>query len=78
MNHKNRYTNEILAQSVEVCNSCHLNFLTTAAGDKHRKNGKCLTPKEAKLIKLINSYGSVIWMRRGESHRGYTLAPKHA
>jgi hypothetical protein len=68
MNHKNRYTNEILAQSVEVCNACHLNFVTTAAGDKHRKNGKCLTPKEAKLIKLMNQYGSIIYKARNDKN----------
>ena len=66
--HRNRYTGEILPQSVEVCNVCQLNFTTTAAGDKHR-SGKlgervCLTPKEAKLVKLINKYGSVIYKTR--------------
>lgn len=69
--HRNRYTGEILPQSVEVCNACHLNFATTKAGDKHR-TGKlgsrsCLTPKEAKLVKLINKYGAVIYKTRNDN-----------
>jgi hypothetical protein len=66
--HKNRYTDEIIHQAVEVCNACHLNFLTTAAGDKHRTgkpgNRSCLTPKEAKLIKIRNKYGAIIYKTR--------------
>ena len=68
--HRNRYTGEILAQAVQVCNACHLNFFTTAAADKHRagKIGErtCLTPKEAKLVKLINKYGSVVYKTRSD------------
>ena len=67
---RNRYTGEILYRSVEVCNACHLNFLSTAAGDQHRSgkpgNRSCLTPKEAKLIKMQNAYGSVIYRKRGD------------
>jgi hypothetical protein len=68
--HRNKFTGEILAQSVEVCSGCHLNFATTAAGDKHR-SGKitervCLSPKDAKLIKLINKFGSVIYKSRND------------
>lgn len=70
--HINKYTGEIVAQSVEICSGCHINFATTEAGDKHRagvfgKNRRCLTPKEAKLIKLINDYGAIIYKRRDDS-----------
>ncbi len=81
--HRNKYTDEILAGSVEYCGSCHINFLTTEAGDKHRvgKFGldrRCISPKEAKLIPLVNKYGSIIWKRRGEDHKGYTLVKNYA
>ena len=76
--HRNKYTDEILVGSVEYCDSCHVNFLTTEAGDKHRvgKFGvdrRCISPKEAKLVQMVNKYGSIIWKRRGESARGYSL-----
>ena len=76
--HINSWTKEKLANTVEVCPACHLNFLTTEAGDKHRTGKiterRCLTAQEAKLIKLVNVYGSIIWKRRTESHKGYSLA----
>ena len=75
--HINPWTKEKLANTVEVCPACHLNFLTTEAGDKHRTGKmtarKCLTPKQAKLIKLVNTYGSVIWKRKEDAYRGYSL-----
>jgi hypothetical protein len=75
--HINSWTKEKLANTVEVCPACHLNFLTTEAGDKHRTGRmtarKCLTPKEAKLVKLVNTYGSVIWKRKEDASKGYVL-----
>jgi len=77
--HRNKFTGEILAGEVQYCDSCHINFLTTEAGDKHRigKFGvdrRCISPKEAKLIPLVNKHGSIVWKRRGESGKGYSLS----
>jgi len=63
--HRNRYTGEILANAVEVCPACHLNFASTRAGDKHRvfQEGKrvCLTPSEAHLEATLNQHGALIY-----------------
>jgi hypothetical protein len=69
---RNTHTGEILAQSVEVCSGCHINFATTEAGDKHRvgafgKDRRCITPEEANLIKLVNDHGAVIYKRRDDA-----------
>jgi len=64
----NPYTGEIVPRSVQVCDSCHLNFTSSASGDNHRayRPGQryCLTPKQAGLVKLINSFGSTIYKTR--------------
>ena len=69
--HRNKYTDEILSSAVQYCDSCHINFLTTEAGDKHRigKFGvdrRCISPEDAKLIKLINKYGAVVYKTRND------------
>lgn len=63
-NHKNKWTGEELAQSVEVCSGCHKNFLDTPSGDAHRKNFACLTPIQANLKALTNQFGSIIYARK--------------
>ena len=66
LNHINRYTNEQLHNSTQVCSGCHLNFSSTKAGDKHRigtfgKDRRCASPEEVGLVKNINSYGAVVY-----------------
>jgi hypothetical protein len=65
-NHFNRYTNEELKNSDQICSSCHLNFSSTRAGDKHRigtfgKDRRCASPKEVGLVKNINPYGAIVY-----------------
>jgi hypothetical protein len=63
--HRNRYTGEILANSVEVCPACHLNFASTRAGDKHRatrdEKRVCLSPVDSGLEAYTNQHGAVLW-----------------
>jgi hypothetical protein len=63
--HRNRFTGELLANAVQVCHGCELNFASTRAGDKHRDwssgKGVCRLPSECGLEKTINKHGSVIY-----------------
>lgn len=63
--HTNRYTGERLANAVEVCPACRLNFASTSAGDKHRDwttgRGVCLEPSLAGLEPFLNTYGAMLW-----------------
>jgi len=66
MNHLNRYTNEELKNSDQICSSCHLNFSSTRAGDKHRIgtfgiDRRCASPEEVGLVKNINHYGAIVY-----------------
>lgn len=63
--HRNRFTGELLENSIQVCHGCWLNFASTRAGDKHRDwtsgKGVCRLPSECGLEAVINKHGSVIY-----------------
>ena len=64
--HKNKMTNEVLAQDVQICPTCYKNFSSDDAWEKHwdRKNPRghqCLSPSEVGLIPFQNSHGATIY-----------------
>ena len=77
--HRNRYTGELLANAVEVCSACHLNFASTRAGDKHRvwAEGKrvCISPSQARLEATTNKHGAVIYRVPKAPTQSPLLAP---
>ena len=64
--HKNKLTGLRLAQDVQICNVCLLNFASDDAWEKHwvRKNPRgeqCLNPDEVGLISFLNAHGATIY-----------------
>jgi len=67
--HKNKITNEVLAQDVQICPSCWKNFSSDDAWEKHwdRKKPKgfqCSKPEEIGLIGTTNTFGSIVYRMR--------------
>ena len=52
---RNTHTGEILAQSVEVCSGCHINFATTEAERMMRKKHRKRKQQEQKIKKESDS-----------------------
>jgi hypothetical protein len=64
--HKNKMTDEVLAQDVQVCPVCYKNFSSDDAWEKHwdRKKPRgiqCQTPEEVGLISFRNARGATIY-----------------
>lgn len=63
--HVNRWSGEVLENREQVCPACHLNFGTTAAGDRHRDLSSipftCHIPSKIGLMLAENDFGSRVW-----------------
>ena len=69
--HINKLTGEVLAQGVQICPTCHKNFSSDDAWEKHWDRKKlrgqqCMSPEEVGLVAFNNSKGATIYRTRGK------------